>query len=284
MTSFHPYDYHTHTDFSEDSSTNPHDMIKKAISLGVKEYAITDHYDPDYPEMLFEIDSPAYHKALLELEKEYESQIKIIKGIEIGIQHGSTSLKCEEEALSFPYDFIIGSFHCFHGEDLYIIDFEKYDVSKIVPSFYEYCLNCLDEFMNFDVLGHINVIDRYLGSSDYFKQEGVPYFMSDNFKKTYSKSMEIIEAILDKLIKKNKGIEINTSHIRYNLSPRTVPSKDILKLYKELGGEIITIGSDAHRQNQIQEGFKDTIEYAKSFGYTYHCTYHNRIPSFVKIK
>ena len=278
------YDYHTHTNFSDDCIATPDEMIQRAISLGFKEYAITDHYDPDYPTFEFEIDAPLYHAALLELEEKYKEHIRIVKGIEIGIQHGATAIKCEKEASSFPYDFIIGSFHCMHGDDLYLMDYEKYDPAKIFPIYYEYCLNCLDGFMNFNVLGHINVIDRYVNSIAYFQQPGVPYFASDNFNKGYKDSMEIIEAIFSKLIKNDKGIEINTSHIRYNLLPRTVPTKEILSLYKQLGGEILTIGSDSHLPVNIGDGFAEARELAKSVGFRYLSTFKERQVTFVPIE
>ncbi len=275
------YDYHNHTDFSSDSITPPEEMLKTAINLGVKEFAITDHYDPDYPDYAFEIDAPAYHSALLSLEEEFKSKIRVVKGIEIGIQHGETAKKCEKEVSSFPYDFVLGSFHCMHGDDLYMVDYEKFDPSEIIPMFYKYCYKCLDEFMNFDVLGHMNVIDRYIGELEYFKEDNVPYFKSKNFKKTYDSSMDIIEEILKKLIYNGKGVELNTSHIRYNLYPRTLASKEILQLYKSLGGEILTLGSDSHRPNQITEGFKEATEYLKSLGFKYQATYKNRVPIFV---
>ncbi len=275
------YNYHNHTNFSDDSSVSPNAMIEKAISLGFKEFAITDHYDPDYPSFEFEIDAPAYHQALLSLESQYKNQIKVIKGIEIGIQDGSTIEKCKNEVNSFPYDFVIGSFHCMHREDLYLLDYTTYNPSTIIPTFYSYCLSCLKEFMDFDILGHINVIDRYIGNLDYFNEKETPYFLSKNFKKSYKETFDVIEEILSLLIKNNKGIEINTSHIRYGLYPRTVPSEEILRLYKSLGGKILTIGSDAHSLKHIDEGLEDAISLAKSLDFKYLATYKNREISFV---
>ncbi len=272
------YDYHTHTSFSADSRSSIEIMLNTATQLGLKEYAITDHYDPDYPDdsIDFNLDQPAYHKALLEAEDTYKNKLKVIKGIELGIQHGRTAIECQNAVKSFPYDFVIGSFHCFKGVDTYTANYEAMDPTKIISDFYEYCLSTLDEFLDFSVLGHINVIDRYIGNIPYFQEEGVPYYMSKNFNKEYRNAEDIISEILKKLIKNNIGIEVNTSYIRYNLLPRTVPSKEILSLYKDLGGNIITFGSDAHRETQICEGFVGAKDYVRSLGFTHQATFHNR--------
>ena len=94
------YDYHSHTDFSDDSSTSMDEMIQGAIKKEIRELAITDHYDPDYPDpnYPFEVDFVEYHKSLLNAEKEYAGQIKIIKGLEIGIQQEPTMSKCRAAA------------------------------------------------------------------------------------------------------------------------------------------------------------------------------------------
>ena len=86
------YDYHTHTMFSEDSEAPVDSMIERAIDIGIAELAITDHYDPDYPDPNFEFvpDFPEYHAMLDEKQQQFADRIKIVKGIEIGIQDGDT--------------------------------------------------------------------------------------------------------------------------------------------------------------------------------------------------
>ena len=81
------YDYHTHTAFSDDCDIAMEEMILQAIQCGVKELAITDHYDPGYedPEFPFCLDFDRYYESLLEMSQKYEDAISIIKGMEIGI-------------------------------------------------------------------------------------------------------------------------------------------------------------------------------------------------------
>ncbi|NLY71852.1 MAG: histidinol-phosphatase HisJ family protein, partial [Clostridiales bacterium] len=158
------YDYHTHTHFSEDSDAPMEIMVETAIKLGLKQMAITDHYDPDYPDpnFVFGLDFKPYHNEMEAKAFKYRNQIRIVRGIEIGIQHGPTLDKCSEAAHSYDYDFIIGSFHCAEGLDLYNEDFfENRTVEEAYLAFYNYVYNCLIEFNDFDILGHINVIDRY---------------------------------------------------------------------------------------------------------------------------
>jgi histidinol-phosphatase (PHP family) len=262
------YDYHSHSFFSDDSDTPLTDMIEAAIAIGIKELAITDHYDPDYPDrnFPFDLDFTHYHEALIAAEKKYSKKIKIIKGIEIGIQHGDTHEKCAKAATAFPYDFILGSFHCAGGLDLY----NQYFIGKTEESgirdFYDYVYDGICNFNNFDVLGHINVIDRYV-----------------NIIPDYSIYMNKIEQILIKLISMGKGIELNTSSSRYGLGERTTPSKEILALYKSLGGEIITIGSDAHTKKYLCYHYKEAVEILSSHGFKYITTFEKRVPKQIKI-
>lgn len=255
------YDYHSHTDFSDDSAATMDEMIQGAIQKGIQELAITDHYDPDYPDpnYPFEVDFEEYHKALLNAEEQYAPQIKIVKGLEIGIQDGPTLAKCKAASKNFNYDFLIGSFHSFNGADLYTANYKEMDQDKILPTFYTYVYNCLQGFDDFDVLGHMNVIDRYL-----------------NLERDYTEALFIIEEILKGLIDKGKGLEINTSSYRYGLQGRNHPTKEILQLYRDLGGEVLTIGSDAHRPSDLLFHFDEGAAFAERHGFKYFSTFKNR--------
>jgi histidinol-phosphatase (PHP family) len=105
----------------------------------------------------------------------------------------------------------------------------------------------------------MNVIDRYL-----------------NLERDYTESMFIIEEILKELIAKGKGLEINTSSYRYGLQGRTHPTKEILQMYKDLGGEVLTIGSDAHRPSDLLFHFEEGVAFAENHGFKYFSTFENR--------
>ena len=158
------YDYHTHSSFSDDCSTPMKEMIDAACRIGIREIAVTDHYDPDYPDLdyPFELDFPGYYKALNEAKKAYRNKIKVLKGVEIGIQHGAILEKCKEKAKEFDYDFIIGSFHCAEGYELYGTRyFANRSAEDSYIAYYTYVRDCLLQYKEYDVIGHLNIIDRY---------------------------------------------------------------------------------------------------------------------------
>ncbi len=263
------YDYHTHSAFSDDCSTPLKEMLDAACKLGIREIAVTDHYDPDYPDpdFPFELDFLEYYKALNEAKEAYKGGIKVLKGIEIGIQHGASMEKCREKAKEYDYDFIIGSFHCAEGCELYGTRF--FDGRSAEDSYianYTYVRDCLLQYRDYDVIGHLNIIDRY----------------TDHIAPSES-YMDMVEEILKIVIADGKGIEINTSSFRYGMGERTTPTREMFQLYKDLGGEIVTIGSDAHRTRDIGTGFNFAVEMIKDAGLRYLTTYDQRKPSFIKL-
>jgi histidinol-phosphatase (PHP family) len=263
------YDYHTHTSFSTDSNTSMADMIDAACAVGLKEMAITDHYDPEYPDpsFPFEIKFEDYHNALDKAKEENKNRIKILKGLEVGIQYGYINEKCRNQVNSFDYDFILGSFHCAEG---YELDTNRFYQNKTTEesylAFYNYMYNNLKEYKDYDVLGHFNIIDRYAPA----RAENSVY-------------MDIVEEIVKLIIADGKGIEINTSSFRYGMGDRTTPAREILQLYADLGGEIITIGSDSHRTKDLGYKFDTAVEMIKSAGLKYLATYDQRKVNFVKL-
>lgn len=262
------FDMHTHTNYSDDCSTEMEDLIIHGLEKNLSGIAITDHYDPDYPERSYSFipDFSSYHKDLLHYSLAYNNKILIMKGLEAGIQSGSTIEKLNKEISSFPYDFVIGSFHTCLGQDLYQDYFIGKDVEAGYHDFYKYMVTCLNEFNNYDILGHINVVDRY-----------APYIPSEEL------FTEDFDKILSLLIKKGKGLEINTSSFRYNLEGVTHPTERVLKMYCKKGGEILTIGSDSHTPQGVGFKLDWALEFAKSCGFNYTAHFIDRKPVFTRI-
>jgi histidinol-phosphatase (PHP family) len=263
------YDYHTHSSFSSDSDEPLEAMVQRAVALGITEYAVTDHYDPEYRNEAYniELDSETYFSEMERLAEKYRSEIKVIKGIELGIQHDVTD-HCLTMLSSYPFDFVLGSFHCTEGFE--ICDPEYCELRKpeeLYRGFYGYMLRCLDIYKDYDVLGHFNVIDRYASA--------IP---SDE---TY---LDLVEAVVRRLVDDGKGIEINTSSFRYGMGERTTPTADILKLYVKMGGEIVTMGSDAHRVRDVGAMLDRAVRMMGDAGIKYLATFENREVKFVKIQ
>ena len=262
------FDYHNHTSFSHDSDARIDNMIEAAIKKGLKQIAITDHYDPEYanPAVNTYIDLNQNFKELERVEEKYKKKITVIKGIELGLQHHVIEY-LNSAAVMNHYDFILGSFHCAEGKDLYgSAYYANRMASEVYRGFYGYCIKVLKKFDNFDVMGHVNIIERYSACVPAFESYG-----------------DLIEGIFKLIIEKGKGIELNTSSIRYGMGQNYTPSTIMLRLYKEMGGEIITIGSDAHRPKDVGSDIQFAAELLKSLGFKYRTLFKERKPEFVPL-
>lgn len=263
-------DYHIHSSFSGDCNTPIEDIIKKAIELNLQEIAITDHIDYDYKNIRtdFSIDLNKYFKTLKYYKKFYKDSLSIKIGVEIGLFKEVLN-KYEKDIQKNEFDFIIGSIHSMSNmDDLYDGSyFEGKTQKQAYIKYYEHVLDIINTYDNFSVLGHLDIIRRYGGYN-------APLSNID-FK-------NIIEEILKTLISKDKGIELNTSGYRYNLGDFS-PCKNIFKMYKDLNGKIITLGSDSHVPNQLSYEFKSSIDYLKSIGFNELTKFEKLKPIFYKI-
>lgn len=262
-------DYHTHCNFSSDCQTPMEDMIRQAVRLGLKELVITDHVDYDYPDTAFDflIDYNEYCKTFFELKQKYIKQITLRLGVEIGLQP-HLKQKITKLCNDIDFDFIIASTHVVDRLDLCNGDFYKNkSQSEAFSKYFEDVLNNIKIHDKFNVYGHLDYINRYT----HYENNAV----------TYSDYKNIIDEILKLLIQSGKGIEINTSGYRYKLN-QTHPQLSILKRYKELGGEIITVGSDAHMTKDIVSHFDIAYSMLKETGFKYITLFELCKPIFVE--
>ncbi|MBQ4347331.1 MAG: histidinol-phosphatase HisJ family protein [Firmicutes bacterium] len=261
-------DYHMHTNFSSDSDTPMESMIQKSIELGLSEIAITDHVDFDYPDedFPFLIDYSEYMPVFTKLKEKYSGQINILFGVEIGLQaHIENEIKnlCAEN----DFDFIIGSTHCADKFDLCAPDFfEGKTKSEAYNRYFENILESIRQYPQFNVYGHLDAVNRY----------GI---YGDN-SLNYSEHKEITDYIFRELISRGKGIEINTSGLRYGVGD-VHPGFEMVKRYRELGGEILTIGSDAHKPENIAQDFGEAYTLAKEAGFKAITIFRNKKPVFM---
>ncbi len=268
-----PADFHIHTHHSGDSEAPMCDVIESAIKRGLPAICITEHMDMDYPPVpdlepgLFELDTDAYYNEYKILSKEYADRIPVHFGVEVGMQPhlAKTNSKYVQ---SHPFDFVIGSNHVCYGKDPYYpYYYEGRTETEAFNEFFESTLENISKFDDFDVLGHLDYIVRYSPTK------------YENY--SYRKYSDIIDEILKALVSKGKGLDVNTKSM-YSDSPSIEPnpSCDILKRYLELGGEIITLGSDAHYANQVGGAFETVASILKDCGYKYYATFKSRSPEF----
>lgn len=262
------YDYHVHSRFSSDCDVDMKDIIERAIEFGIKEICFTDHTDYDYcdPSINFEFDIDEYTRYIDLMRNNYENKIKILKGIEMGIQPHIIG-KCDRVIAKGDFDFVISSIHTCNRKDLYNGDFYRGKTAReAYLKYFEELLYCIKNFKNFNVIGHLNILARY--NKAVAKEKLSSYF-------------DILEVIFKALIERNKGIEINTSSLRY--SDTLLLSADVLKFYYELGGKVITLGSDTHVPHTLAYKFDYVYEILKEIGFKYIATFEKMEPRFVRI-
>lgn len=270
-------DYHLHTNFSDDSTYPMEDVIKDAIRMGMDEICFTDHVDygikVDWDsgreilyrdgEPMANVDYPAYVEQIERMRVKYQGRIVMKMGLEFGMQT-HTIPQFETLYNRYPFDFIILSVHQVEDKEFWTQDFQRGRTQKEYNErYYEELLRLVKGYQHYSVLGHMDLIVRY-------DEMGVYPF---NNIKSYA------EEILKEVIRNGKGIEVNTSSYRYGLTD-TTPSREILKLYKEMGGRIITLGSDSHKPEHLGACMEETKEMLRSMGFRSFCTYDKMRPVF----
>jgi histidinol-phosphatase (PHP family) len=267
-------DYHLHSSFSGDSETGMEAMILQGIELGLREICFTEHMDIDYPvslnapENYFFVNTDSYLYALLALREKYAGQISVKFGIELGLQP-HLAKEHAKYVKEYDFDFVIASSHICNGQDVYLPSFyEGRSDKEAYREYFESILLNIRKFTSFDVYGHLDYIVRYGRTKD---QD----YVFDDYR-------VIFDEILTALVNGGKGIEINTGGIPYGLR-ELHPLNAVLKRYRELGGEIITVGSDAHHCNQMTRGFDRAYEVLRACGFDYYAVFEKRMLRFLPL-
>lgn len=249
-------DYHIHTSFSEDSECPMEDMVRQAISQGLDEICFTEHFDYGLPRPEAVCDSTIYYPKVLEMQEKYGDTITIKCGAEFGAQM-ETIPDYVREFSAHPFDFIILSCHQIDGKEFWLQDFQRGKTQdEINRQYYESIYQVMTHYTDYSILGHLDAIKR-----------DDPYGFYDD-----DQVMDLIETILKKVIADGKGIEVNTSSFKYKL-PDLTPSRKIIEKYHELGGEIITIGSDAHDAARLEDHFDVVKQVLRDIGFTHFYTF-----------
>ncbi len=270
------YDNHNHSQFSFDGwRTTLETSARAALEKGLKGICFTDHCDFATPEMGFE--DPL--KEVFDIEAQQKEidrvrgllpQLKILKGIEVGVNRG-----CREQLADhlgkYQFDQIIASVHYIDGDDPFK---GGYYIGKTWKEAYSYYLELLYTEMRwlgdrFDIMGHFDYVVRY-----------GPY---PETSITYRDFSDWLDPMLRFLAENGKALEINTKTYQDFKGRVPVLDPDVLKRYRELGGEIISLGSDSHKKDHVAFNFDCHIEYIKSLGFRYTAHYENRKLIMTKI-
>ena len=264
-------DCHTHTYFSPDADAEPEQMVKRAVELGLEAYAVTDHCECNrwfgidhYNAEPNEHDTYDFGKdfnrslnCITKLKDNYNSKINLICGIELG--QATHDFEIANKAVQDErLDFIIGSMHELpNRSDFCFIKYENFSDREIDKLLEDYFLELLKlcKWGKFDVLGHLTYTLRYI-EGEY------------GLKIDLSKYDGIIEECFKTIIQNSKGIEVNASGLRQKYG-KPFPEYKYIKLYRDLGGEIISLGSDAHRVSDLGKGIAECSELVKKAGFKY---------------
>lgn len=268
------YDYHVHSKLSPDSTMEMKAACLAAIEKGVKEIAFTDHLDYFYPncDLVFEFDYTDYEENINKVIELFKGKLTIKKAVEVGI-HRFSCEKSKQFTDQNYFDFILGSVHLADDLDLHNGDFFKNKtLHESITKYFETINQAVKDYQDFNVLSHLTLIKRYLH-----------YVNSDWRQVRWEDYFDIIEDIFKTLIDTSRGIEVNLSGYRYRLDC-ALPELPFLKFYRSLGGEIITVGTDAHSEHFVGEHLRTGYKLLDQAGFKYVSTFSNRKPSFHPLK
>ena len=260
------FDYHMHSTISYDGHSAPEDMVGAAEAAGLKEICFTEHLD-------YQLNVPR-EKSTFSLEQ-YISAFQGIEACGVSIRHGAevglTPWNREEihkDLAAYPYDFVLGSVHFINDEDPYMPPYwvDK-DPLQAEQRYFEEILTCVQLHDNFDVLGHMTYISKCRAHPC---RRLIPL----------GEYRDLVAEIMKVLISRGKGMELNTSGV--DCCGDFLPGVEYFKLFRDLGGEIVTVGSDAHNMDRVGQYCADACAILKEiFGHV--CTFQNRTPIFHRL-
>lgn len=264
-------DYHMHGALSFDTNTPMIDMARAAVDAGLNEICFTDHVDVCYSgsDVRNEFDFPALERAYDALHAALSEPLLIRRGMELGeatrdFAHAEKLLRQAPEM-----DFIIGSQHQLSGAyghvDLYYCAAKDEQSARAQIEDYLTMVLQLAKWGKFSVLGHLTLPLRYMNENN-------------GLHMTFDGHEPEVEEIFRTLIQNGCGIECNTN--RGNVP---LPDEKWLRMYRALGGEIITVGTDAHTPEYVGCHVREVQELLRSCGFSYHCTFDKLKPIFHKL-
>lgn len=287
-------DFHMHSSFSADSSTPMEEQVKAAMARGLSSICFTEHLDLDWPydnspadgsdETPFVIDYEAYRGEFQRLQGKYQAHIQLYFGLELGLNLQYQSAIRDYLDQHPDFDFIIGSTHSSrHMDPYYPTFFDGITVEEALRRYFTDALQNVQAMPWFDSYGHLDYILRY--AMQQFTEKELRQLLSQrgNCSSTphsfsdwaYENNRDLIDEILQSLIANHIALEVNTQPLKRGF-PETNPGKAILRKYRELGGDLVTVGADAHRPDSVGFGLDAVADLLRACGFTSYVTYSKR--------
>lgn len=256
-------DYHMHSCYSADSQTPIKQHLDAATAAGVTHICFTDHVDFDGCNLI-PADLAARNAEIARLAPLYPS-LDISLGMEIGLDGEKTNSLAHRHAKDVHLDFIIGSVHLVDGVDSYYPEFFTGRTKEQAFGCYVQKLSEAIKVSDFSVMGHYDFCAKYC-----------PY---EDSAMRYNMFPELFDDIFRFLIQSGRTMEINTAA----WWDKPAWGLDILSRYRELGGEFVTVGSDAHKPERVGGRIREAMELAKAAGINYIATYKDMKPTMHRI-
>lgn len=262
------FDFHIHSSLSFDGNDSIDSIAGEAVAAGLKEICFCEHIEPAHTYGIDwdgYVDFDEYTRQIEAARKKYPG-LFIRQGIEAGLAVSSTR-KIREYLSDKPLDFVIASQHVIAGKDPYFSSYFEGKTKQEAEELYlKYLFDCIKDFEVYSVVGHIGYVNQHS-----------PY----NAPLSYAEYSDLIDRILKTAINAGRGIEVNASgYYKYG---EPLPAPDTIRRFLELGGEIITVGSDAHYKNVVGAKYDEIIGLLQSLGAKYVCTFEKMQPVFHKI-
>ena len=258
-------DTHNHSEFSFDGKrTTACRSAQSAFDKGLSGIVFTDHYDiyiPDVPRPQ-DFDIAAQQAEIERVQSLFPKSFKVLKGIEIGLNPHSLE-QAREVIRTHSFDQVIASVHYLADSDPYYgCFFEGKDWKTAYGQYLEAIYEGITGLGDFDIAGHFDYVVRYAP----YPQDGI----------TYRDFSDVLDTIFRYLIENGKGLELNTKSCSGSRGRKTSLDTNLLLRYREMGGEIITLGSDSHTPDHVGENFGDYARLLKELGFRWSSHYEKR--------
>ena len=260
-------DYHVHSDLSVEAYSSVDAVCERAVEIGLTEIVFTEHYDTEPADQGYGFYNYEKSRGAVDRTRErFIDRLSVKLGVEVDYQPVYET-QIAEFLDGKAYDYVLGARHWLDGALIGHDYFEGKTEEESYERYFESVLPLVESGL-FDVLAHIDLVKRH-GTERYGTFD-------------VEKWIERIEPILGKLVEKDMGLEINTSGVRQ--APREpYPGVAVLKRFQELGGRILTIGSDAHRVEQVGVGLETGRRLTKEAGFTALTMFDRRKPIAVPL-
>ncbi|MDR1101477.1 MAG: histidinol-phosphatase HisJ family protein [Clostridiales bacterium] len=252
-------DYHIHSDNSPDGKDSFHKIVESAILRNLEEICVTDHYEIGGAWESF-YNPTRFFQDHLRADNMFHELINIRAGVEVGNPCTAPD-KVNEVLDAFPYDFVLASLHDVGGCDLAVKDYKKENIDELLKEYFD-GIHAIIDFGNFDCLGHLDLPKRYMA------RQGLEL----DIYKQYP--LELNELLMH-LKEADKGLEVNVSGLRTDMG-KMMPDMNVLRMWYACGGRKITIGSDAHKSDDVGKFIEEGIDMIRECGFTHIATYEKR--------